>query len=546
MIRKREILLLACAVAAGVAWGETLEVKLLPGEGWWGGATTFGTKAPYGLRAKTLSFDIGTDNYSNQAAPLMVSTKGRSVWSEKAFSCVLTNGTMVFAGEAPIELSADAKDLRSAFLAAAGRHFPASGRTPDLALIEKPQWNTWIELTYNQNQRDILAYAKAIKANGFPEGGVIMIDDTWQHGYGVWEFDARRFPSPKAMCDELHAAGYKVMLWVCPFVSMDTPGYREMVFGVRDAGRKCEKGGLIMSEGKSPYGQDVAKGVDWWNGRSALVDFTHPLGARWFARELKRLQVAYGVDGFKLDAGDIDEYQAPYVTHVKASPSELCEAYARIGLEFPLNEYRACFGMGGQPLVQRLCDKGHDWASVQQLVPDMIACGLLGHTFVCPDMIGGGSWMAFAPDAPTPYDPELFVRSAQVHALAPMMQFSAAPWRMLKGAHLDAVRQAAWTRMKWTPYIVETAKACARSGEPMLRAMEYEFPGQGYETAIDQFMLGPKLLVAPQTVKGAKSRRVLIPAGTWKADDGTVVVGPKAVEVATPLARLAHFVRSEL
>jgi len=97
--------------------------------------------------------------------------------------------------------------------------------------------------------------------------------------------------------------------------------------------------------------------------------------------------------------------------------------------------------------------------------------------------------------------------------------------------------------MKWTPYIVETAKACAKSGEPMLRAMEYEFPGQGAEKVTDQFMLGPKLLVAPQTVKGAKARKVFVPDGTWTADDGSVVEGPKAVVVETPLSRLVHFVR---
>ena len=532
--------LVAC-VETGAVTAAELRLAIQPGEGWWGGATAFGLQAPYGLNAKALSFDIRGDNYSNQAAPLMLSTKGRAIWSEKAFSCTITNGTMTFAGEAPITLTQEGGDLRTAFRAMAKRHFPASGKLPDLALIEKPQWNTWVELTYNQNQKDILAYAKAIKANGFPAGGVIMIDDTWQFGYGIWQFDPRRFSDPKAMCDELHADGYKVMLWVCPFVSMDSPGYREMAFGLTDGGRRCEKGGLIMTGGKTKYGQDEAKPVDWWNGRSAILDLTHPRGVQWFARELGRLQADYGVDGFKLDAGDIDEYDPPYVTHVPASPSALCEAYAKIGLRYPLNEYRACFKMAGQPLVQRLCDKGHDWKSVQQLVPDMIACGLLGHPFVCPDMIGGGSWMAFMPDAPTPFDPELFVRSAQAHALSPMMQFSAAPWRLLKGEHLAAVRAAAWTRMKWTPYIVEVAKACAVSGEPMLRAMEYEFPGHGVETVTDQFMLGSKLLVAPQTVKGAKTRAVFVPPGDWEADDGTVVAGPKTVEVATPLGRLPHF-----
>ena len=530
----------ALALASGAA---ELKVEVLPGEGWWGGATTFGTKAPYGLNAQTLNFDIRFDNYSNQATPLMLSTKGRCVWSDKAFACSFTNGVMTFTGDAPITLTKEGDNLREAFLAAAKAHFPASGKTPDLALIEKPQWNTWVELTYFQNQKDILGYAKAIAANGFPQGGVIMIDDTWQFGYGIWQFDPRRFSDPKAMCDELHAMGYKVMLWVCPFVSMDSPGYREMVHGSLDAGRKCEKGGLILSGTKTIYDQDFAKPVPWWNGVSALVDFTHPLGAKWFARELRRLQDDYGVDGFKLDAGDIDEYREPYVTHVKASPSELCEAYAKIGLQFPLNEYRACFKMGGQPLVQRLCDKGHDWAAVRQLVPDMINCGLLGNSFVCPDMIGGGSWMAFMPDAPTPFDPELFVRSAQTHALAPMMQFSAAPWRLLKGEYLEAVRAAAWTRMKFADYILETAKACAASGEPILRAMEYEFPGEGAEKVIDQFMLGPKLLVAPQCVKGAKTRKVFIPSGTWTADDGSEETGPKTVEVETPLARLPHFVR---
>jgi len=536
---------MAChAEAPAACYANECAFPLEEGEGWWGGATTFGTKAPYGL-VGSVEFDIRKDNYANQAAPFLVSTHGRYVWSDKAFRCTVTNGELRVKGDAPVAVVRAGKTLKEAFLAAAKAHFPASGKLPDLALIEKPQWNTWVELTYFQNEKGILDYAKAIGANGFPTGGVMMIDDTWQFGYGIWQFDPRRFSDPRGMVDTLHGMGYKIMLWVCPFVSMDSPGFREMVFGKLDAGRNCEKGGLIMTGEKNRYGHDVAKPVAWWNGVSGFVDFTHPLGAKWFARELSRLQKDYGVDGFKLDAGDEDEYQAPYVTHVPASPSELCEAYAKIGLQFPLNEYRACFKMGGQPLVQRLCDKGHDWKAVEQLVPDMIACGLLGHAFVCPDMIGGGSWMAFMPDAPTPFDPELFVRSAQIHALAPMMQFSAAPWRLLKGEHLDAVRAAAWLRMKHTPYIVETAKASAKTGEPMLRALEYEFPGCGWAKVTDQFMLGSNLMVAPQTHKDARERDVVIPPGTWLADDGAAFVGPKTVKVATPLARLPHFVRQK-
>ena len=40
----------------------------------------------------------------------------------------------------------------------------------------------------------------------------------------------------------------------------------------------------------------------------------------------------------------------------------------------------------------------------------------------------GGQFTSFLDDAPI--DQELVVRSTQVHALMPMMQFSVAPWRI--------------------------------------------------------------------------------------------------------------------
>src|SRR5690606_11952601 len=101
---------------------------------------------------------------------------------------------------------------------ASQQFFPPTGTLPDEALFIQPQYNTWIELLYDQNQEDILKYAKAIIDNGFPPG-VIMIDDNWQQAYGVWEFRKERFDDPKAMIDELHSMGFKVMMWVCPFVS---------------------------------------------------------------------------------------------------------------------------------------------------------------------------------------------------------------------------------------------------------------------------------------------------------------------------------------
>lgn len=79
--------------------------------------------------------------------------------------------------------------------------------------------------------------------------------------------------------------------------------------------------------------------------------------------------------------------------------------------------------------------------------------------------------------------------------------------------------------------------------EPFLRSLEYMFPNQGYAAVKDQFMIGDFLLVAPQLEKGAAERTVVIPPGNWMADDGTTVVGPATLSVATPLARFPYFAR---
>ena len=77
----------------------------------------------------------------------------------------------------------------------------------------------------------------------------------------------------------------------------------------------------------------------------------------------------------------------------------------------------------------------------------------------------------------------------------------------------------------------------------MMRNMEYCFPGMGYAEIKDQFMMGSDLLVAPVMEKGAKSRKVILPPGKWKADDGQIFNGPAEIDIPTPLSRLPHFVR---
>ena len=402
---------------------------------------------------------------------------------------------------------------------------------PDELLFSAPQYNTWIELTYNQNQEDVLKYARAIIDNGFPPG-VLMIDDTWQEDYGLWDFHPGRFPDPVKMMDELHQLGFKVMLWICPFVSADQAlVVREIMKG---------KGFLLVreEEGDTWEKARTPAAVSWWNGQSALLDFTNPAAVEWFNGQMDRLMEQYGVDGFKLDAGDTRFYGPELLSMKPATPNDQCELFARFGLRVPLNEYRACWKMAGQPLAQRLRDKSHGWDDLQMLIPHMITEGLVGYTFSCPDMIGGGEYTSFL-DLDS-YDQGVVVRSAQCHALMPMMQFSVAPWRILDQPHLDAIKKAVAVRMEFTPLIMELARGSAMTGEPIMANLEYHFPGQGLEDVKDQFMLGDALMVAPMVGAGS-TREVVLPGGRWVDDTGRKYRGGKSYTIEVPLDRLPYF-----
>ena len=522
---KRLVLAITAFAALSLAAAH-LELTLEPGELWWGGATADGLRMPYGKTDRKL--DLRFDNHTNQTSPMLVSNHGRWLWCDDPIVYEFKAGklTVDSDGGKEIENSRAGETLRSAYLALMAKKFPPKGVVPEKLLFSAPQYNTWIELNYHQSQQGVLDYAHGIAANGFP-AGVIMVDDTWQTDYGVWKFDASAFADPKAMCDELHAMGFKISLWVTPFVSMDSREYRAL-----------EKKGAFCSVDKDPVA------IRWWNGKSAALDLTNPVAVDWLKSEFDYLQNTYGVDGFKLDAADVLFYRRGWDYFRKGSePVDQCEAYSRFGENYSLNEMRASWKCGGAGLVQRLNDKACTWKDLSQLMPDMISAGLLGHLFVCPDMIGGGLLGSFKPGAKI--DEELFVRSAQVHALSPMMQFSAAPWRVLDEEHFAAIKKVLAVREKFTGYILAEAENSAKTGEPMLRSMEYSFPGNGFAEIMDQFTLGADLIVAPQIARGAKTREVALPPGEWIDDRGASHVGPARLTVETPIDRLVYFRRAE-
>ena len=488
----------------------TGEVRLSQGAAVWGGRVKDGSLMPY---AAGFEANLG-DNRSNQVAPLLLTSDGHYFWSDEPFSFRITeNGVLITEKKAPVEVVKAGESLADAYRAAARAHFPADGLTPPEEFWHQPQYNTWIELMYDQNQEGVLNYARGILDNGLPPG-IIMIDDTWQEDYGKWVFHPGRFSDPKAMCDQLHAMGFKVMLWVCPFVSMD----QYLI---------CREASEVFLKGAD--GETLP--VRWWNGTSAVLDLSTPAAREWFGAQLTRLQTEYGVDGFKFDAGDFEYYPGAEVPGW-----EQCGLYVDVALTYPYNELRAGWKHAGRPVVQRLHDKAHNWEDLRKLIPEMMAESLNGFSFCCPDMVGGGSFETFLRGET---DPEIIVRSAQIHALMPMMQFSLAPWRVLDKEHYAAVLKAVGIRDKMMPLLDRLYGEAASNGEPIVAPLEFWFPHQGLEKVNDEFMLGGNLLVAPVIGPGCE-RSVVLPEGSWLADDGTAYSGG-TYTIEVPIDRLPYF-----
>jgi alpha-glucosidase (family GH31 glycosyl hydrolase) len=513
---------------------QTVRLQLLPAESWWGGAVADGQLMPFAAQTRhqrdlavtagILEPDgpVGQLPYAggNQSAPLLLSDRGRFIWSEQPYRFTVADGWIE--AEGPDLVHGRAGDsLADAFRTAAAAFFPPSGRTPALELLKAPQYNTWIEMPFRPTAGAVLNYAKRLLAAGFPPG-VLMIDDRWSVDYGTWTFDPVAFPDPAGLVRELHALGFSVMLWLVPFVDGDATTFADL-----------SSRGLLISD---RVGRVAIR--RWWNGASAVLDAANPATVSWLHEVLDTLVAEVGVDGFKFDGGDLWSYRADDLGGIE--PAGQSEAWAMAGLRYPLNEYRACWKMGGQPLAQRLHDKPPLWGAggLDSLIPDAIAQGLIGHPFVCPDMIGGGELDIFRQ---TGVDPELFVRYAQCAALFPMMQFSASPPRHLPAEYLAATLAAVQLHQRLVPEIVRLAKHAARTGEPILRPLAYHH--RGYQAVGDQFLLGEDILAAPVLTPGATRRSVVFPPGTWMGSDGVRRDGGQVIDIPVSLTSIPWFRR---
>lgn len=502
-----------------------IETAFKSNEFWYGGIVDQGQNMPFDSASKVV-LDLSDERGAlDQSSPFLLSTRGRYIWSEKPFKVVFDEGKIICEGTGEIILSEGHENLRGAYLHACSKYFPPSGEMPDDTFFSKPQYNTWIELQYDQTQEGVMNYAKGILEHGMPPG-ILMIDDGWSDDYGVWTFRKDKFPDPKSMVKKLHEMGFQVMLWVIPVVSPDSCVFRKLKN--EDLLLKNKDGSIAIRE--------------WWNGYSAVLDISNPKGREWFQEQLNCLQNEFEIDGFKFDGGDAYFYKmdSPSVGDIGSIlPQEYTRLYNQFALQYSFNELRAAYKFAGQGLVTRLQDKRHSWndCGINCLIPNSLVQSLLGYMYHCPDMIGGGD----VGSDYTKIDEELIVRYAQVSAFMPMMQFSLAPWRVLSERNLEIVRNAALLHTKYGDYILKCAQEAAKTGRPIIRHMAFAFPEEGFEKITDQFMLGEKILAAPIWKPNTYKRKVKFPEGVWKSEEGILYQGGCEYEVEAPIEKDLYF-----
>jgi len=450
---------------------------------------------------------------------------------------------------------------------ALARYTAATGR-PALP----PAWAfaPWLSSDHWRTGGEVRYAVSRYRELGIP-GSVFVFDSPWEVSYNDFRWNQTQFAaggtyqgahydgfaSSGEMMRFLDDHGFRVVLWLTPFVDLESndegvPGQETGRSALYD--EAADAGYLVEDAGGDPLV------VDWWKGRGSPIDFTNPAARAWYQDHLRRLVDDSGgvVGGFKADDGESDfiPLAARY-----ADGSTGAEMRNRFSVEYQRATWQvlgeegvllARSGFSGaqafpghwagdnEPNFSR--DNGLAGVVVAGLSAAMSGYAVWGHDIGGYQVTGGVS----APE-------ELFTRWAEFGALSPIMQIHRKvegdrqfPWSYGEAA-LDAYRRWAALHVALFPTFYSYAAAATRTGLPILRPLPLAFPGDESLAAVDDaFLIGEWLLAAPILGEGAREREVPLPAGAWyDFDTGEPAVGGAAVRWASDdLARMPLYARA--
>jgi alpha-glucosidase (family GH31 glycosyl hydrolase) len=337
-----------------------------------------------------------------------------------------------------------------------------------------------------------------------------------------------RWPNPQALVEHCHDNGLKFILWQVPIEKYLNQQHHPLKD--RDEAYMIEKGYAVKNADGSPY-----RIPENWYTDSLLLDFTNPDARKWWFDKRQYL-IDIGVDGFKTDGGemvfgrDVRFHDGSTgLTMRNQYPNEYIRSYYEFaqqndGMTFSRSGYTGC----GQFPAHWAGDERSTFDAFKRSLKAGINAGLSGVIFWGWDLAG------FNGDIPTA---ELFIRSSQMAAFCPIMQYHAeskgefnqdrTPWNIANRTGNEDViriyRKFANIRMNLLPYLYWQSKLCVEKAQPLMKAMILEYPSASlsgspnidFTNTYDQYLLGEHLLIAPIIEEHATQRTVKLPSGKW-------------------------------
>lgn len=385
-------------------------------------------------------------------------------------------------------------------------------------------WGYWHCQERYRSQADLLRAVRWFTDRRLPLS-VIVQDWLWWRS-GTWnsmEWDAARFPDPRAMTAACHAAGVKVMLSVWSRTQGATP---------------------FRAELESVNG--LVPGTDW-------IDFSNRAACDVYWKWFDRCCVQNGIDAFWLDAvependalrgrrlalGSGDVYRNIYPLLVNLEADRRLRRL-RPG-ETPLVLTRCAFaGQQRTASVVWSGDVGSGWADFRKQIVAGLGCAMAGLPYWTSDC--GGFFRPANQYANAAYH-KVYARWMQFATFCPIQrvhgyQSDTTPSRF--GPTLEKILcEQIRLRDRLKPYIRETAAAVVSRNALFLRPL-WEAP-EGFET---QYLFGPDILVCPVTAD-VTEMDVWLPPGTWTDfHTGAPTAGGRVLRVQTPIDRIPVFVR---
>jgi alpha-glucosidase len=365
---------------------------------------------------------------------------------------------------------------------------------------------------YQQSHRtldapeQILAEAKTFRDRKLPCDAMIYLGtgfcpNGWNTNNGEFTWNSRAFPDPAKAIEQLHRDHFKVV----PHIVLEG---HHLTRTVKDA---CSA--VPLPSGRTPDGQ-------WPPDRqvSCYWPFHKPLAD-------------LGVDGWWPDQGD--DLDAP-------SRLARIRMYYEGQQIYRPNQRVYALHRNGSPGMQRYAaflwsgDVLSKWETLKTHVPVAINTGLSGVPFWGTDTGG------FVPTEE--YTGELYARWFQFAAFCPLFRSHGRDWKLhlpwgwntgeigypetpsyhprpedIRNPAIEPIcRKYLELRYRLMPYIYSAAKETCETGLPMIRALWLHYPDDPVAGARgDEYLFGRDLLVAPVVEKGATSRTLYLPRGTW-------------------------------